>query len=54
MVHGKFKRNPTVQDITWFIDLNENKRLDLEPPYQRRSVWTRKDRIFFLDTIFKG
>ena len=52
--HGKFLRHSAVQDITWFIDLDENGRLDLEPPYQRRSVWARKDRIFFLDTIFKG
>lgn len=54
MVHGKFKRTPSTQDITWFIQQHRNKTLDLEPPYQRRSVWTTKDRIFFLDTIFKG
>ena len=53
MVHGKFTRQSSVQDVTWFIDLKENDRLDLKPPYQRRSVWTRKDRIYFLDTIFK-
>ncbi|MCT7616643.1 DUF262 domain-containing protein [Aliarcobacter butzleri] len=54
MVHGKFKRTPSTQDITWFIQQYRNKTLDLEPPYQRRSVWTTKDRVFFLDTIFKG
>lgn len=54
MVHDKFKRTATIQDVTWFLDLDESKRLDLNPSYQRRSVWTRKDRIFFLDTIFKG
>ncbi|MFO1078007.1 MAG: DUF262 domain-containing protein [Planctomycetota bacterium] len=48
------KRHPTTQDISWFLDQHRNKQLDLNPPYQRRSVWTRKDRIFFLDTIFHG
>lgn len=48
------KRRPTTQDITWFMDLYANDQVNLEPPYQRRSVWTRKDRIFFLDTIFNG
>lgn len=46
-------RRPTTQDISWFLDLNRNKQLNLNPPYQRRSVWTRKDRTFFLDTIFR-
>lgn len=47
------KRSST-QDISWFIDLNAGKQLDMDPPYQRRSVWTLKDRRFFLDTIFRG
>jgi len=48
------RRRSTTQDITWFIDLLDNKQINLEPPYQRRSVWTRKDRLFYLDSIFKG
>lgn len=47
-------RRPSTQDITWLLDLNRNKQLNLDPPYQRRSVWTRKDRQFFLDTIFRN
>ena len=47
-------RRPTTQDISWFLDLDDNDQLDLNPPYQRRSVWTRKDRVFYLDTIFNG
>lgn len=47
-------RHPTTQDVTWFLDLRRNKQINLEPRYQRRSVWTRKDRQFFLDTIFNG
>jgi len=47
-------RRPNYQDISWFLDLRRNEQLDLNPPYQRRSVWTRKDRTFFLDTIFRN
>lgn len=42
------------QDISWFLDLNEKSQLDLDPPYQRRSVWTLKDKRFFIDTILNG
>lgn len=48
------QRRPTTQDISWFLDQKRNQQLELNPPYQRRSVWTLKDRRFFLDTIFKG
>lgn len=47
-------RRPSTQDITWLLDLHANKQLDLEPPYQRRSVWTLKDKQFFLDTILRN
>jgi len=48
------KRQPTTQQITWFLDHDRNGQLDLDPPYQRNSVWTPKDRRFFLDTIFRN
>lgn len=48
------ERRLTTQDISWFLDLHSNNQLDLDPPYQRRSVWSPKDRRFFLDTIFRG
>lgn len=48
------QRRPTTQDITWILDLHRNKQLNLDPPYQRRSVWTKKDRQYFLDTIFRN
>lgn len=48
------KRQPTTQQVTWFLDLERNGQLDLNPPYQRRSVWSPKDRRFFLDTIFRN
>lgn len=49
-----FERRVTTQDLSWFLDLDENGQLDLNPSYQRRSVWSPKDRRFFLDTIFRG
>jgi Protein of unknown function DUF262 len=48
------QRRVTTQDISWFLDLHNNEQLELNPTYQRRSVWTPKDRRFFLDTIFRG
>lgn len=48
------ERIPNQQDLSWFIDMYKSKKLELNPPYQRRSVWTPKDRKFFLDTIFNN
>jgi uncharacterized protein with ParB-like and HNH nuclease domain len=48
------KRQPSTQQISWFLDLERNTQLDLNPPYQRKSVWSPKDRRFFLDTIFRN
>lgn len=48
------ERRPTTQQVTWFLDLANNGQLDLNPPYQRKSVWTAKDRRFFLDTIMRN
>lgn len=48
------KRQPTVQQISWFLDLHRTNQLDLSPTYQRKSVWTLKDRRFFLDSIFRN
>jgi hypothetical protein len=48
------QRRSTSQDISWFLDTKRANQLDLNPPYQRRSVWNLKDRRFFLDTVFRG
>lgn len=48
------KRQPTSHHITYILDLYRNQQLDLDPPYQRKSVWSPKDRRFFLDTIFRN
>lgn len=47
-------RSPRPQDISWFLDLYDKGQLDLEPPYQRRSVWSRRDKEFFIDTIMNN
>lgn len=49
-----FIRNPNQQDLSWFIDMKTQGRLELDPPYQRKSVWTFKDKQFFLDTILNN
>ena len=49
-----FIRNPNQQDLSWFIDMRTQGRLELDPPYQRKSVWTYKDKQFFLDTILNN
>ncbi len=39
------------QTISWFWDLYTRKLLELNPPYQRRSVWNQGYRDYFIDTI---
>lgn len=39
------------QTIAWFWDLKQRGMLDLEPPYQRRSVWNQTYRDYFVDTL---
>lgn len=48
------QRRSTSQDVSWFLDYRRNGQLNLDPPYQRGSVWNLKDRRFFLDTVFRG
>ncbi len=50
----KISRRPSTQDVSWFLDMYAVGQLELNPPYQRRSVWGNKDRKFFLDTVFRG
>ncbi len=42
------------QQISWFLDLNSRRLLNLDPPYQRYSVWSISDQEYFLETIFKN
>ena len=47
-------RSISQQDISWFLDLHDKGQLDLDPPYQRRSVWTLTDKRFFIDTVLNN
>lgn len=40
-----------VQTIAWLWDMYQRDRLDLAPPYQRRSVWNQAFKDDFIDTV---
>lgn len=44
-------RRQNFQTIAWFNDLYNRELLDLDPPYQRRSVWTQTFRDYFIETL---
>jgi hypothetical protein len=44
-------RRQNFQTIAWFNDLYKRGLLNLDPPYQRRSVWTQSFKDYFIDTI---
>jgi Protein of unknown function DUF262 len=48
------ERRQTTQTIAWFWDLYRRGLLELDPPYQRRSVWTQAYKDYFIDTILLG
>ncbi|MDQ3913743.1 MAG: DUF262 domain-containing protein [Actinomycetota bacterium] len=54
MASPQFPRNPNTQSVRWFLDLNSAGRLDLDPPYQRRSVWNMEFRRFFIDSVLRN
>ncbi|WP_433315997.1 DUF262 domain-containing protein [Micromonospora chersina] len=45
------QRRQTSQPIAWFWDLYRRELLELDPPYQRRSVWNQQYKDYFIDTI---
>lgn len=47
-------RRQTTQTISWFRDLNVRNLLDLDPPYQRRSVWNQTFKDYFIETVLLG
>lgn len=45
-------RETTKRSVAWFLDLRRREGgIDLDPPYQRRSVWNQSFRDYFVDTI---
>jgi len=51
---GLLDRQPTLQTITWLLSLRKFDQLDLDPPYQRKSVWTLREKRKFLDTVLRN
>ncbi len=48
------ERKPSVQDIDWFNDLLAFQRINLDPLYQRYSVWSKSYKQYFIDTIINN
>ena len=44
-------KRQNLQTVSWFHDLFKRNLLDLNPPYQRRSVWNQEYKDYFIDTI---
>ena len=46
--------NFTDRTVADFLELWRNGRLNLEPAFQRKSVWSTKDRQLLIESIFRG
>lgn len=44
-------RRQSLHTVAWFRDLYTRNLLDLDPPYQRRSVWNQTYKDYFIDTL---
>lgn len=51
---GVMDRQPTLQTVTWLLNLRKFGQLNLDPPYQRRSVWSLRERQKFIDTVLRN
>ncbi|MBC6417943.1 MAG: DUF262 domain-containing protein [Prochloron sp. SP5CPC1] len=47
-------RRINFQTIAWFWDLYQRELLELDPPYQRRSVWNQDYKDYFIDTVLNN
>ena len=47
----RLERRQSLQTIAWFNDLYKRDLLNLDPPYQRRSVWNITFRQYFIETV---
>ncbi|SDC31695.1 GmrSD restriction endonuclease domain-containing protein [Belnapia rosea] len=47
-------RKTNYQTLSWLNDLYKRGLLDLDPPYQRRSVWNQQYKDFFVDTVLNN
>jgi hypothetical protein len=44
-------RRHNFQTVAWFYDLFTRDAIDMDPPYQRRSVWNQAFKDYFVDTV---
>jgi hypothetical protein len=47
-------RKTNFQSLAWLHDIYKRKLLELDPPYQRRSVWNQSFKDFFVDTVLNN
>lgn len=43
--------NTTLRNIAWFKQVNEQKELEMKPPFQRNPVWVTRQKSYLMDTI---
>lgn len=48
------QRRPNTQTVQWFLEMDGSGQLDLDPSYQRRSVWNDSYRRFYIDTVLRN
>jgi len=47
------KRRANTESVSWFLEIDANGQLNLDPAYQRRSVWNDDYRRFYIDTVMR-
>ncbi len=47
-------RDSNFQTLAWFADQYRVGNLDLDPSYQRRSIWNNDYKVYFIDTILRN
>jgi uncharacterized protein with ParB-like and HNH nuclease domain len=47
-------RRSNFQSLGWLNDLYTQGLLNMDPPYQRRSVWNQEYKDFFVDTVLRN
>jgi hypothetical protein len=48
------ERRQNFQTVAWLYDIYKRDLLELDPPYQRRSVWNHSYKEYFIDTIIQN
>ena len=46
--------NSSMQTISWFKDRYVEKSLKIKPPYQRKPIWTPKQKCYLIESILMG